>query len=64
MEDKIGDCMRAAVIGAGPAGSAAAYNLAKSGAEVVVLERGEAIGGRTRSIRSRDFVLDTGAGLP
>lgn len=37
--------MRIAVIGAGPAGITAAYELAKGGAEVHVYEASESIGG-------------------
>jgi protoporphyrinogen oxidase len=41
--------MRIAVIGAGPAGITAAYELAKGGAEVHVYEASESIGGLSRS---------------
>ena len=42
--------MRVAVIGAGPAGITAAYQLAKGGADVEVFEAGNAVGGLSRSI--------------
>lgn len=54
--------MRVAVVGAGPAGLAAADRLAAGGAEVVVLEAGDAVGGRTRSVLvGPGHRLDTGA---
>lgn len=49
------------VIGAGPAGMAAAHRLAAAGVKVTVLEAGNAIGGRTRSERVGDFIVNTGA---
>lgn len=42
--------MRVAVIGAGPAGTTAAYQLAKAGIEVEVFEASDAIGGLARTI--------------
>src|SRR5438132_7211937 len=42
--------MRVAVIGAGPAGITAAYQLAKGGAQVEVFEAADAVGGMCRSI--------------
>ncbi len=42
--------MRVAVVGAGPAGITAAYQLAKGGAKVEVFEAGDAVGGLCRSI--------------
>ncbi len=55
--------MNIAIIGAGPAGCAAAYAHFMNGDNVVVLEREESIGGRTRCFRNRGFTLDTGAGF-
>lgn len=52
-----------AVIGAGPAGCAAAWELHKRGVKVVLFERESGVGGRTRSQRSAGRVLDTGAGF-
>ncbi|MBL90414.1 MAG: hypothetical protein CMH56_01190 [Myxococcales bacterium] len=49
------------VIGAGPAGCAAAYNLSQKGHRVTLLEKEAAIGGRTRTHRDENFKLDTGA---
>lgn len=51
------------VIGAGPAGLSAAFRLANAGVRVTVLEQGAAVGGRTRSERVGDFVVNTGATL-
>jgi protoporphyrinogen oxidase len=42
--------MRVAVIGAGPAGITAAYQLSKGGADVDVFEAGNAVGGLSRTI--------------
>jgi oxygen-dependent protoporphyrinogen oxidase len=52
---------RVVVIGAGIAGLTAAYTLQKRGFEVVVLERNDVAGGRMRSERHGDFVVDRGA---
>ena len=50
-----------AVIGGGPAGCAAAYQLQKQGYDVTLLERDSQVGGRTQGYRSEGQVLDTGA---
>lgn len=50
-----------AVVGAGPAGLAAAYRLQQRGAKVSVFERNDYVGGRTRSVRKGGFVFDVGA---
>lgn len=52
---------RIAIIGAGPAGCSAAYHLHKQGHEVFLIEKGEHVGGRTRTYRNEGFHLDTGA---
>lgn len=49
------------VIGAGPAGLAAAYRLANAGLHVTVLEADNAIAGRTRTERVGGIVINTGA---
>lgn len=49
------------VVGGGIAGLTAAYTLQKNGFTVTVLEREEAAGGRMRSERHGEFVVDRGA---
>lgn len=49
------------IVGAGPAGLAAAHRLHAGGVKVTVLEASNAIGGRTRSERVGDFTVNTGA---
>lgn len=49
-----------AVVGGGIAGLACAWRLARAGHEVEVLERASEPGGRMRSARRRDFLLDLG----
>ncbi|WP_205698831.1 NAD(P)/FAD-dependent oxidoreductase [Conexibacter sp. SYSU D00693] len=53
--------MRVVVIGAGVAGAAAARALRAAGADVVVLEASDGVGGRTRTIERDGFRIDTGA---
>jgi oxygen-dependent protoporphyrinogen oxidase len=53
--------MTIVVIGAGPAGCAAAHEPQRRGREVVVLESSDAVGGRTRSHSHDGFTLPTGA---
>jgi oxygen-dependent protoporphyrinogen oxidase len=52
---------RVVVIGAGIAGLACAYRLQRAGHEVEVFEREASAGGRMRSERRGDFVVDRGA---
>lgn len=52
---------RVAVVGAGIAGLAAAYTLQKRGFEVEVFEREATAGGRMRSERHGDYVIERGA---
>jgi oxygen-dependent protoporphyrinogen oxidase len=51
------------VVGAGMAGLAAAWRLTRAGAEVVVLERDDRVGGRVWTRSERGFVYEAGAGF-
>jgi len=53
--------MKAAVIGGGPAGCAAAYTLRKQGHEVVMFEAQDHVGGRTSQVLKDGFNLGSGA---
>ncbi len=48
------------ILGAGPAGLAAAYTLAKAGKRPVVLEKAKVSGGLMRSISRGEFIVDVG----
>lgn len=52
--------MKVCVIGAGPAGLTAAYELAKAGVEVAVYEASEHVGGMSRSFKLWDQTVDLG----
>jgi oxygen-dependent protoporphyrinogen oxidase len=52
-----------AVVGAGPAGLAAAHTLARAGARVTVFEAGEAVGGRARTDSLDGWQVDAAAQL-
>lgn len=52
--------MQVAVIGAGPAGITAAYELAKKGVEVHVYEASDTVGGLARSFKLWDQIVDLG----
>jgi protoporphyrinogen oxidase len=49
-----------AVVGAGPAGLTAAYQLTKAGRSVVVLEADEVVGGLSRTVLREDWRFDIG----
>lgn len=54
--------LRVIVVGAGAAGLAAAQTLLDSGADVVLLEAGDRVGGRVRTLRDfADFPIELGA---
>lgn len=53
--------MRVAVVGGGIAGLAAAFHLARGGAEPVVLEGSDRVGGKLRLDRVGDLTVDVGA---
>lgn len=48
------------ILGAGPAGLAAGYTLAKAGSAPVVLEKDKEPGGLMRSIKRGDYIVDVG----
>lgn len=52
---------RVVVVGAGPAGAAAARVLHDAGVEVCVLEAADVVGGRTTTARYDGYSIDTGA---
>jgi oxygen-dependent protoporphyrinogen oxidase len=52
---------RVAIVGGGLTGLTAAWRLQLAGIAVRVFERGDAVGGRTRSIRRDGFIFDVGA---
>ena len=54
---------RVGVVGAGYAGLAAAVELARSGANVTILEANRVAGGRARRVEYRDALLDNGQHL-
>jgi protoporphyrinogen/coproporphyrinogen III oxidase len=47
--------MKTAVVGAGPAGCAAAYFLRRQGHEVVLFETQDHVGGRTSQLQREGF---------
>lgn len=54
---------RVAVVGAGPAGCAAAWRLHRAGVPVVLYEAEDWVGGRTRTDRMDGYTIDAGAQL-
>ncbi len=52
--------MQVVILGAGPAGLAAAYDLARRGEAPVVLEKTEAVGGISRTVEYEGFYFDLG----
>ena len=56
----IKNAKKVVIVGAGPGGLAAAILLARSGAEVTIVERRGGVGGRTATIEKNGFKFDTG----
>jgi len=50
----------AVILGAGLAGLAAGYELAKAGFKVTVIEKDDGVGGLARTIKYKKFKFDTG----
>ncbi len=48
------------IIGGGPAGLTAAYQLSKMGGESVVLEKDKVVGGISRTVNYKDYLFDIG----
>lgn len=48
------------IIGAGPAGLTAAYELCKVGVECVILEKDHTVGGLSRTVNYKDYCFDIG----
>jgi protoporphyrinogen oxidase len=51
---------RILIIGAGPAGLTAAYELVKQGYQPLVVEASEQVGGISRTVRYKDYLFDIG----
>src|SRR5262245_36422171 len=55
------DCEKTVVvIGAGPAGLTAAFELSKAGLRSIVLEKDHMVGGISRTVKYRDYHFDIG----
>ncbi len=54
------DAQRAVIIGAGPAGLTAAYELLGSGVHPVVFEKDDIVGGISRTVRYKGYKFDIG----
>jgi protoporphyrinogen oxidase len=52
--------MGVVILGAGPAGLAAAFALAKQGQKPIVLERSHAVGGMCKTIEHNGYLFDIG----
>jgi protoporphyrinogen oxidase len=58
--DKSADAQRCVIIGAGPAGLTAAYELSEKGHSAVVLEADHQVGGISRTVEYKGFRFDIG----
>ncbi|MER3446067.1 MAG: FAD-dependent oxidoreductase [Candidatus Dadabacteria bacterium] len=54
------DSKRVVIIGAGPAGLTAAYELCKAGVKSVVIEKDNIVGGLARTVNYKDYYFDIG----
>ncbi len=52
--------MKVAIIGGGPAGLTAAYELSKAGVESIVLEKDQTVGGISRTVNYKNYYFDIG----
>ncbi|MEE8432083.1 MAG: FAD-dependent oxidoreductase, partial [Candidatus Desulfatibia sp.] len=52
--------MKVCILGAGPCGLTAAWELAKNGVEVTVVEKDAAVGGLCKTIRKGGYQFDLG----
>ena len=57
---RVSDQNRVVIIGGGPAGLTAAYELSKAGVESVVLEQDHVVGGIARTVNHRGYLFDIG----
>ena len=55
-----GNTPLATIIGAGPAGLSAAYELSKAGASCEVIEQDSVVGGISRTVNYKDYLFDIG----
>ncbi|MEQ1762817.1 MAG: NAD(P)/FAD-dependent oxidoreductase [Pyrinomonadaceae bacterium] len=55
-----GDSKKVVIIGAGPAGLTAAYQLCKEGVESIVLEKDDCVGGISRTVNYKGYLFDIG----
>ena len=62
MRSSAGECKnkKVLIIGGGPAGLTAAYELSRAGIKSVVFEKDEILGGISRTIRYKDYLFDIG----
>jgi protoporphyrinogen oxidase len=52
--------MKVVILGAGPAGLAAAYSLARRGERPIVLEKSSVVGGMCRTVQRDGYYFDLG----
>src|SRR3972149_5335397 len=60
MQNQLEKSKKAVIIGAGPAGLTAAYELCKAGIESVVLEKDNVVGGLARTVNFNGYYFDMG----